>query len=668
MEMAPHSRGFEFDLERSHAMNHLGTGYQPRINVDPLSRMRERVEALLDDQDELAEDRETLLIARQSHYAKALEVRKQRIQTGDAEAGLMTALQDAFPHGIPPGISNAYQRLREERDKLGPLEDDYLQEGEALGGQEWRYVAKEKRFFSIGVMDLLEDDDDDDDDGGHDRRDIQPVPNPLPRKPTSIMPSIAVQYQAAVANLRYLVKQFDTFRQETCHFSDVMSSNATDIEPEPLNQVSVSSMNPKLQKLSSSLLDRIADAQVKVQQLRQELRNHDDGDLNRRLRRNSEPTVIAPRTVSFNASFKAPTEGSSHPVAEFPPVEQRVQEWLLDILRDSALEKAYYLNILEDSMRDVGLVYNSHDSWEDRAVEFWQSDSDNPSPADQRAQHSVLLGSVEPRVAEPVDPRLTIDSRTASRNQDLYEDIDDMSPFRTDEPAPADKEAPMPVVYVPDVPSDSPEPGNMPRIEFYTPVDADSHPQSIPESSEPSGIYLQPSPSRVRIDSGHNSEGSLQWCSPRNDNLGSGKPPDPTVDDDVASLKALEQTDTATAKPSAPSRSNLEGDIPVQYNHPDLESRGQHYLPHTSNKSLLKAHGRSRALSAGPKDSSLPKDLAPPVTHKRHKSTSDLRESSEQQINLLMSSPTYQNPDRYPFVFSNLYSFSPKIPSFRCNG
>ncbi|KAF2251920.1 hypothetical protein BU26DRAFT_246924 [Trematosphaeria pertusa] len=93
-------------------------------------------------------------------------------------------------------------------------------------------------------------------------------------------------------------------------------------------------------------------------------------------RRMSDPPHLKPPPNPFDAFVKAHTDTAVPTLSTDPAARRRIGEWLLDYMKNNAIQRTVYLGIL----KELGIVDPAGDPWEDRALEYWTTDS-NEQPA-----------------------------------------------------------------------------------------------------------------------------------------------------------------------------------------------------------------------------------------------------------------------------------------------
>jgi hypothetical protein len=310
-------------------------------------------------QEDVSRARQDLLVERSKTRSAGEAVRLQRMATGDVEGQLLNALRDYYNSttgSFPPSITEAYERVIHERDRLGAIEDSYFEAERTLGGSEWKFMQKEEVLYQYHLPDLLARQDlplpELDVDSrpppppdpillGNDTVLVHDAPPPPPppqttqltsRGPLSVTESLLKtqstlspelqtedQYRVAVAELDSLRKEFDSLRPEQCELLEQEWKRKPYVEA---SEYRVRSQ--VLFERYSTLLDRLSEKEVEVQLLHQ-------------------------------TRLRAPDMSD---------------EWMLNYAKTSPMERHRYMNVLEQT----GVISTTHDDSLDEWSElYWFS-------------------------------------------------------------------------------------------------------------------------------------------------------------------------------------------------------------------------------------------------------------------------------------------------------
>lgn len=372
--------------ERIYSSQDVGPPIDPAHSIpeSPLSRLEE----ITHFQEDVSQARKDLLVERSKTRSAGDAVRSQRIVTGGLEGQLLNALRKFYNDNIealPPAITEVYEKIIQERDRLGSIEDDYFEAERTLGGSEWRFMQKEEMLYQChfpelrAFMDSIVPKNDF-------RSVLRPPPPPDPvllgaqavivynappppppppplhsshmQSLTSYEPVVATetppkmkidsspetsldsQYKSAVEELETLRRHLDSLRPE--------QSALLDCELKGFTHAGASEHRVRSQELFeqySSLLERLVEKEVQVQHLRHKTWESPDqnGDLGRR----------------------------------------RSEEWMLNNVKSNSLERKIYFNVLADS----GILPPYGESVDEMSERYWFSRMSDSTSDD--GQHSI---------------------------------------------------------------------------------------------------------------------------------------------------------------------------------------------------------------------------------------------------------------------------------------
>jgi hypothetical protein len=330
-------------------------------------RLRTRLRALIDQQQQLADAREQLLIDREDFSSKAKRIREQRVQTGDVEVTLMNALRRRFNElgsSISDDLLIIYARVEEEHLKLRGLEEDHLQAEEDLGASEWACVEMENELYQYCLPDLLSDDAD----SGNLIEYVKETLS-LPKPSGTISPSLAVQYKAMGGEYDRLIKRFEAVRRQ----KTIKMETYTQLDEGSLWPPNVGDEDVEMEGLYGNLLMQIMNLEVRMQQLKAELRDP-ESSMPMENRGFSEPNRLSgDRLDLIEPSTRAHSEGARSEAVNDILYEDHINVWSLDRLKQSAIEKMQYLQALryELDKNDISNLHFQH--WQNIATHSWSS-------------------------------------------------------------------------------------------------------------------------------------------------------------------------------------------------------------------------------------------------------------------------------------------------------
>lgn len=379
-------------LEHTYSGPDLGLpkDFARSIVESPLSKLHEI--ALF--QDDVSQARKDLLVERSKTKSAGDAVRSQRIVTGNIEGQLFNALRDFYNTNIgtlPPAIAQVYERVIQERDRLGSIEDSYIEAERALGGSEWRFMQKEAMLYQYhfpdlrALMDSIIPQ-------AYPRTEMRPPPPPPPdpvllgpqtvlvydapppppphppeiqslnsgepsimtglRPTTQVEPtleaSLNTQYRTAVDELETLRKDFDSLRPKQSELLETELEERITHAEAPEHRV----RSQELFEQYSTLLDKLVKKEVQVQRLRHKIWEYSSSknDLGRRM----------------------------------------PDEWMLNNFKTNFMDRKIYMNVLEDTGIPIPLA------WEEMSERYWWPNTTDSSSGDghnQAVEHRSISTS-----------------------------------------------------------------------------------------------------------------------------------------------------------------------------------------------------------------------------------------------------------------------------------
>ncbi|KAF3053011.1 hypothetical protein E8E11_010780 [Didymella keratinophila] len=334
-------------------------------SLQAVNHLRSGIEGLTGQQEELEETREEVLIGRETLRKLRQALREQRARTANAEIALMNGFRQHYNHGgdqIPADLVTAYASVDEERNKLGTMEDVYLEAEEDQAALEWTLTELETNLYQSGLRQLLDDSIPDD----------YAIATPeeefvAPKPRASIPPSTVIQYQVATQELEQLVDRFQTLRQ---HISNRIISE-TDLGVPDADLLDLDT-NEFVQSFLD-LLDRISQSQVKVQHLKSEL-IHRGTEMTVVDRRFSEPVPRIPGENIYSDLTRTLSDGSTAHLEDGTFVAHHIRDWLLNCLRENAVQRVQYLGILHQTLSFMEAMLPDLTHWEMLARKHWALD------------------------------------------------------------------------------------------------------------------------------------------------------------------------------------------------------------------------------------------------------------------------------------------------------
>ncbi|KAF1958044.1 hypothetical protein CC80DRAFT_39499 [Byssothecium circinans] len=288
-------------------------------------------------QEELGGSREELLIERERLRSSGKSLHDQRVKAGDTEAKFMSTLRRFFNdrrHELPSYLNAAYDEVEVERDKLGAMEEDYLQAERTLSGSEWTFMEKESDVYQFELQEIFTDLFNINTPSQSETQFHTQFSPALPNNESDIATfDPEGDYRNAIAEHDDFKKQFDHLRVEQSESFDLYGL------PRVRNAEAIAgpASNPELPPQSSELLENLIASEVKVQRLKQQQHLHDNMAplLDRRMSYPLESTkTLLPPVDNLP---RAQTESAVPTLLNDPVTLLKISEWLLDYLRDNRI-------------------------------------------------------------------------------------------------------------------------------------------------------------------------------------------------------------------------------------------------------------------------------------------------------------------------------------------
>jgi hypothetical protein len=385
-----------------------GFGERPTTQFDaPASLIRPYLKEMSKTQTLLSSTRKELLIERERVKTAAGEVRQKRDIAGDAEASFMNHVRELVNNHfeqVPSTLLEAYEKVRETRDDLGEADANYLQKEEDLTGAEWMFMNRENRFYQFDIDRILSSPQLDNPASLQGQpsetvskppiHDLPPCPvgslspsqvSKLPPPPpphiwTSslpLMPHVSMsasllapiaQEHPAVKELSALRREFGKLPQRENYDFEWAGENEAFLAQEDKvceDQVTVSTNDNR------DVLFDIFSPEAKAQETKTEELNL---ALNESVptRRYSDFMHLSSSGSNLSAPMRRTQTESAVPFNRCSPViGDKIREWSLKHLKQSAIQKRLYFNALEDN----GIDSSAEVDWRVRATRFWSKDS-----------------------------------------------------------------------------------------------------------------------------------------------------------------------------------------------------------------------------------------------------------------------------------------------------
>ncbi|KAF2646176.1 hypothetical protein P280DRAFT_475101 [Massarina eburnea CBS 473.64] len=380
---------------------------------DKTEEMRKKIADLAHEQESLSKTRKDVLVERTAVLSSGKAAQAQRAVTSNAEAQFMNLFRDFFHRhqdDFSDALKIAYNKVVEERDKLGWMDEEYFQAERSLGGSEWLLMEQEDTLYQYQLQTVFDEDDlsiSEHHATAETTRglspsllSLSPPPPPPPPSapyllntdviivhgaPTPPLPPLSShtchtmgddtasadsmeptllesqdviqQYEATLSDLCRLKREFDALRPEQTKLLESRSPG-----DEQHSDTTMPTRNPDFYHRYSSVLTKISKCEVQILHLKEQYircsqsRSFLDAQVpsGRSVYSNDIMTKVGgDRTLAFGAYQST--------------IEDRIEDWLLELLRSNAIERTIYLNILER----WGISFSRDASLQDGPEEYW---------------------------------------------------------------------------------------------------------------------------------------------------------------------------------------------------------------------------------------------------------------------------------------------------------
>ena len=375
-------------------------------------RIRQRLEEVSESQIRISSARKQLLVNREKLRMTSRAVRSKRVDAGEAEAAFMSRLREfvnEYPEALSAALIDAYNKVTQSRDELGELEENYLKDERDLTGAEWTFMDQEDRFYQFDIHGILPEGQINEVASLYDptrgysphhpapsatlyqegllypyqllKPPFPPPPPPPPPPPhtsstsqdsvdipQSLIPDPDQGYASMVAEVDTLKREFDQLRQQQAISFEWDDENEV-LFPEE-DDLPVTDLTDSIGGYGDIvLMISYREAEAQRRKAEEMVPALDASGLTRRY---SDPThLLRPEPTCSTAMKRTQTESATISMRKDPTVKERIREWLLLYLKDSALQRQLYLNILKQ--HEVAIPVEG--DWKIRAAQFWNNDS-----------------------------------------------------------------------------------------------------------------------------------------------------------------------------------------------------------------------------------------------------------------------------------------------------
>jgi hypothetical protein len=336
-----------------------------------IARLQRRLNDLASQQEKLVENREQLLVDREAMSIVRKEIQEERTRTADAEIAFLGVLRKHFNElgrPLPDDLLLAYEEVEKYHSRLRLLEDENLQAEEDLGISEWKFIELETDLYQYHLEQLLSEELE------NETEEVIPAEDISKRTPFHLIrPTPLVQYEALLVEHGRLIKRFESLRKQQMLRMDTF----TDPEYSWMQGAEDTQMDNEATKLSSELLDLIAQCEMRLSELRPDLDLGASANVERK-RQSSVPDLDRNSMYErIETTSHANSEGAVSPHHDYVNVNKNISEWSLRSLKSSALEKLQYLNFLRPKIARKDALERGFEYWEPVITKSWADENAN---------------------------------------------------------------------------------------------------------------------------------------------------------------------------------------------------------------------------------------------------------------------------------------------------
>ncbi|OCL06884.1 hypothetical protein AOQ84DRAFT_223384 [Glonium stellatum] len=349
-------------------------------------RVSRRNEHSTREQEEVVELREMRLAEGMMLKSKRKELRGIRMKAGDTEGQFMNVLRvflEQLNIEFPPKISMLYDDVQTTRDRLAGLEDDYNQAESEYDALEWKCSNRESKFYQKF--------------SGDDS--ICGTSSPAESPENQVSPDgPEAQFSSAVGEVEMLKEQLNELKRE--YAEQIEEKNRRELYGLPISTQDASFINdfPRLQE---ELQCEIEAAELIAQQLRDKLKPNEPHQGSRRASDPHIPTAIKVSTVQHVTNIPQSESALASLAQQFTDKRKFINDWILDSLKYSPLEKARL-------KAQLGMTDLDDDTWWKLVVQHWNQDEiENPfagkvsSPSASRVTAKAMNPSASASMHSP---------------------------------------------------------------------------------------------------------------------------------------------------------------------------------------------------------------------------------------------------------------------------
>jgi hypothetical protein len=393
------------------------------------NRASDAIATALVSHENVQSSRERLLASRRKLLASGKDLRKIRIEAGDAEAAFMSKVREHMLTGQPPeDLWTAYENVGNARDALGKAEDDYLIEESRLSASEWEHADVETELFQIHLQ------------GAADhlvafKRQIEditattqrtpllpPPPPPPPPPPLTPPPTKTVLFHATVRDPGIPISVPPAPPPSQPPLPSAMTprlkiSTGHTVTPMVSNQCTGNDAPPRVVRSHFEVSDELKLLRAEFDRLRPRQAEHISGkedvycgsdaaqleestrpefvehysDLLERIVKCENEVLELKKYASARTELHSPT---ARPALEGRVLQEKILAWIIGQTQECATQRKFHLRLLQ-GLKFEGL---DADNWSESLANCWrrtytEEESPNDGPDDEAPDIETHQGS-----------------------------------------------------------------------------------------------------------------------------------------------------------------------------------------------------------------------------------------------------------------------------------
>lgn len=332
--------------------------------------------------EDISRIREQVIMNRLDLRERRVDMRQQHVIVRNLEAQILRHWQMDVGSVDQDAIRHLHGELCTALEQLGPMEEDYDDKEDGLDTLEFDLEVKEKRFYRHHFRSASE--------GSFDspstrRTSISTLPEGLDRHLAERQDFMSpqTQYYSRIGDAKIVRERLMELEAQRAHYLEIeRDREALNV---PLYQENIDFLSnyeneysehmAELEKIEKDIEDLGIEAGFFSADDLKDTTNTpnvvETANTNRMMRRASSATEPGQFGSTYAPAEEPPRRKSEGDVWEIPndprSTRQRINQWLLERLKDSKLEKARHMAILNDPKLDKN-------AWWDLVLEFWQMD------------------------------------------------------------------------------------------------------------------------------------------------------------------------------------------------------------------------------------------------------------------------------------------------------